>query len=550
MPIRASQIFSFLEQHSSFSVERRELSSAVFTVLRRSLRTIIEGLHDGDDGAQEASIEMRMRLSEWLTVPVQFDDGISQSINTLGAPELVEQRWGALIRKAYDAALGAAAQLVLLENPVRAQLLAAVRELRGQNKSFKIYCHKRARGHFDSVVLPPADVALEPAIFLHSAKDYRETEPFDALIKVGPLRSQGWASAPDAIVAAPRYDTLIQIVWSGCGDEQGFGYDPVTGSPGQGGSGGGEQAPGPSVNRHHQITWVSKVVRMGDDLQDAVGDAPAPVTDAQPVFDQDEFQFFQTLSQSSDRRSAKLIQLDEDHGILYPAHARVLSFDPDVLASNAIGHRVPGDSLTDGMYVIIPRLGDVDLGGLHAGDGKYSGIWKARLKEELCKNPGILCVQLVKEGVSLLHLRAALENWSRPPTTVIHAPQHAEHFEVLIKVLGINFDPAAKGPVPQHPWWQYAWREIRRARGEAIQTGLHEQEIVEEQLVFVLRGSIDAVRCSSINAQPFLLPIPAGNALEGVFRFYPILSVEEGFRAPDNILEIIDELRAFEQWRA
>jgi len=44
---------------------------------------------------------------------------------------------------------------------------------------------------------------------------------------VGPLRSKGWGSAPDAILSAPRFARLIQIVWSGCGDEEDFGYDPV-----------------------------------------------------------------------------------------------------------------------------------------------------------------------------------------------------------------------------------------------------------------------------------------------------------------------------------
>jgi len=52
-------------------------------------------------------------------------------------------------------------------------------------------------------------------------------KPFEVLIKMGPLRSKGWGSAPDAIVSAPRFGTLVQIVWAGCADEDDFGYDPV-----------------------------------------------------------------------------------------------------------------------------------------------------------------------------------------------------------------------------------------------------------------------------------------------------------------------------------
>ena len=59
------------------------------------------------------------------------------------------------------------------------------------------------------------------------SKDYREVEPFDVLVKVGPLRSKGWGSAPDATLSAPRFAKMVQIVWSGCGDEDDFGYDPA-----------------------------------------------------------------------------------------------------------------------------------------------------------------------------------------------------------------------------------------------------------------------------------------------------------------------------------
>ena len=36
--------------------------------------------------------------------------------------------------------------------------------------------------------------------FLHSVRDYNNTPPFGALLKVGPLRSAGWGAVPDAVI--------------------------------------------------------------------------------------------------------------------------------------------------------------------------------------------------------------------------------------------------------------------------------------------------------------------------------------------------------------
>src|SRR5262249_44015943 len=91
----------------------------------------------------------------------------------------------------------------------------------------KVFCHSRARAHFESLTNGSTASLLGPVTFLHSVRDYRLVDPFDILLKVGPLRSRGWGSCPDSLITAPRFRKFIQIVWSGCGDEEGFGYDPV-----------------------------------------------------------------------------------------------------------------------------------------------------------------------------------------------------------------------------------------------------------------------------------------------------------------------------------
>jgi hypothetical protein len=237
MTVTASQIFSFLEQAGMCSIDRREVHSNAFGVLRRSIRQIVVRLHeDGDDESQETADRLRSLLSEWLTVPVPFDDALLESVAALGAAEAVEKRWGHEIRMAYDHACAAARLLQRAENPARTDVRDIVRQLESDGSDWKIYCHRKARPHFESIFTTDQ---LPPDVFLHSVKDYREVGPFEVLVKVGPLRSKGWGSAPDALLSAPRFSKMVQIVWSGCGDEDDFGYDPagiVSGSIGQPGS--------------------------------------------------------------------------------------------------------------------------------------------------------------------------------------------------------------------------------------------------------------------------------------------------------------------------
>jgi hypothetical protein len=267
-----------------------------------------------------------------------------------------------------DSALNAARELLRIENPVRARLQTVIRELRTTGRSFKIYCHKAARPHFESLFLPPIDAPLDAAVFLHSVRNYREADTFDTLIKVGPLRSRGWGAAPDAIKAAPRFATLIQIVWAGSSDEPGFGYDPVAPATGATAPTGAPAADGGALG--NCISWTPHVTQIGNDDDLDAGQSPV----------EDEFQVFNKLNQPGQKRRATLLHVDDGQGILYPPLARVISFDPSPAATEPIAQRLPGESLLDGMYVIRPMLGDVDIGGVRAEHGHYSRTWKSTWK--------------------------------------------------------------------------------------------------------------------------------------------------------------------------
>jgi hypothetical protein len=531
--VSTTQVCDWLERHETCLIEKYEISSTDFGALRRSLRSIVLSLREGDEVEMHEIVDkLRTLLSTWLTGPVPFDGRLFNAIATIGDPDTIKGKWGADIAASYNAALCAARNLSQNPNPVRLRLLDIIRALRAQGQIFKIYCHRMAEPDFKSILDETGEAPLENATFLHSVKDYREAEPFDVLIKVGPLRSRGWGAVPDAILTAPRFSTLVQIVWSGCGDEPDFGYDPVAVSV--------QLTAGTGARSHDTgIAWTSRLTRSGHDMHGN----PAY------VLDEDEFEVFRTLHDTRDKRQATLIQIDEDHGIFYPPHSQVLSFDPAPGAQAPLARRLPGETLIDGMFTIRHILGDVQHGGLQAEHGHYSQTWKACLVAELRRDVQDLLKCLRQAGLDLVHLRAALVNWSKPPTTVIHAPQQWKHFEMLVRVLGVSFETGHVSGQQRAPGWQRAWNEIRHSRGEAIQAGVQEQGIIDEQLLAILSRLLPEIRRSTEKDEGFLLSLPAGEDLNGLVLFHKVCSVERGFLVPHTALKCVNELNTVEQWR-
>ena len=539
MTTTASEIFTFLSGPTAFAAERHEISSAAFGDVRRSLRAIIMQLREGGDPeAIEISDRLRSHLSEWLTVPLPFNGTILSTLRTFGSPIEVGARWGRDIQSDFETALRAAEALQLVENPIRVTLRGVIRDLKTAGRDFKIYCHKTARPHFDSLAVAPANFSLGSGDFLHSVREYRDSNIFDTLIKVGPLRSWGWGSAPDAIKSAPRFGTMVQIVWAGCADEPGFGYDPasslaealVAGDP----AGSSEEA---LVSR---VAWTLRVTRSGD-----LGVAP---TDSSA--EQDDFQIFGRLNPTGVKRRALLVQIDSHHGILYPLHTHVLSFDPAVDARAAVWRRRPGEELHRGMFVARRLLRGVDLGGLHVEHDHYSQIWKFCLNEERHRNLDGLVNRLRAAGLDLTCLPAVIRNWCVASTTVIHAPHKSKHFELLIQVLGVGTDVKDESHASLVQWSRRAWDEIRRSRGEAIQAGLHGQEILDDQLLITLSNLLPSIRELAAREDGFSLVIPADHPVQGTVLFNKVAQIEEGFLAPDTELKVVRDLSTIEQWRA
>ena len=526
MPVTASVIFDFVQQHPVCMINRCEVDSPEFGLLRRSVRQIVVRLKEsGDPEAMDLSDSLRNLLSGWLTVPIKFDEPtFVQLSRTVGPIERASARWGRDIGDLYRTAMECAHELTGKPNPLRERLGEIIADAKSRKVVYRIYCHRAAADHF----LEFADTQE----LLHSAAGYRDALPFDLMIKVGPLRSRGWGSAPDAILSAPRYSTLAQLVWAGCGDEEGFGYDPAIAqnAAGQGGI---------RTSTQKRVVTVSRV-----------GSGPSHDPDAGETVD--EFQLFREMRQPRDLRRATLVQISDESGILYPPLSRVISFDANPAETDPFAKRLVDEDLAEGMYLVRHATFDPSGGEVHAEHGHYSKIWKAELQRQLYLAPNILCGRLKSAGIDLEGLPSALRHWARAPTTVIHAPQKRSHFEILIRELRFEQAHAEQdGTSRRRAWWHRAWAEIATSRGVAIQAGVQGHEALEEELLKALRTMLPQIRDGLLKeGGSFALNLPGEAGLKGIAFFDNVVSIERGFVAPDGELRVVQDIGAFEQWRA
>jgi hypothetical protein len=518
-----SRIFAFLGQDGSLVHERREIASPAFSKLRRTLRIIVKSLLEtADQEAIEIAQVMNDCLSLWLTTPVEFHSSISAALNKFGDADRFDARWG--LDGMFRDAVRLGEQLGLESSLMRVQLSTLVDTLQSGNKHFRIFCHRGAREHFESLDLRKEGSCLQEKHFLHSAREYEKTDLFDILIKVGPLRSQGWGAIPDAVKSAPRFQKLIQLVWSGNGDEPNFGYDPVS-PPGA------TNAREPEYVLGNQIAWEVIETKSGDFTGVLENECP----------DEDELQ---KPNQPSARRRAVLITLPNRRGILYPA-TEALSLDPNADDEEAIRFRVPGETLLPNMFLIQTDIGEVDFGHMEVAEGGYCSVWKERLRERLCVDRLELCRSLQEKGVDLINLQACVDYWAQPRDVAIHAPGHINHFRILIEELGFAEKKDLRGDVS---WWRRAWDETRRAIGKAIQIGRQENELINEQAVHILKKSLLEIR-QAARGEEFALPIPPGSDLRGTFYCFRVIDTEDGFLAPETEVGIVRSVDRFEQWR-
>jgi hypothetical protein len=532
MTLAATELFDYFSHHPTMRIQREVFACAPFARTRRALRHIVEELQDlHEDDARELSTTLQVALLEWLTTPKPFEADVHETLSSLGGSSRIEGRWGRRVADYIEEALLSIEALISADNPLRVAVTQSMAALRLEGRTFRVYCHRTAIDHFQAALREAGMAPIDAAHFLHSVVDYRESDLFDVLIKVGPLRARGWGAAPDAILTAPRFTELRLFVWNGSTDEPSFGYDPVS----------------PRTSSHDGMPWyerdnnfhvVSTTVRHGDD------DGPHDERERPSV---DEISLFREMGKRDGMRRAMFVTLDGGHGVLLTPNAPVIALARQN-GEARLERGAAADVLVRGAFLVRPMLGEVDLGGTHAELGYFSREWKARLAEMAREDGEGLVARLRKAGVGLVRLSDAIEHWIRPPTTVIHSPQQVRHFKILIEVLGLSnrSEPQGRG----RSWWQLAWDEISRSRGVAIRDGVIEHELLETQCIGALEAYMEEIRACAHADGSFRFGIPPGGAISGTVMFNRVEAIEDGFLAPEAELRMLRDAREADQWRA
>ena len=510
-----TEVFEFIAAHDGCNLARHEVHSAAFAELRLHLRQLVDALREVDDAVGAAMLQrLRATISELLTVPLPFDAALAARLGFSDVRHL--DRWGKDAAYYFEAVRDVAALLPSFDNPLRANLTSTFECLREQGASFRILCHRQAVPHFLSIAAHDPSLLTAHGDFLHSTADYRDSALFDVLVKVGPLRSQGWGRVPDALLTAPRFRRLEQFVWVGCPDEEGFGFDPV--APARVAVATADSDT-PTTQR---FDWQTLVTRSGDDV--AAGGAAI----------EDDLAFVQRIPKLSGLRKAVLVELSSGQAVLYPPHAKVLSFDPTDVGSEPIQYRVPGEALVEGHFLAWPEIEEPDFGEVNAAHGQYSRVWKQKLRAERRRDQASLLKKLTAAGIDLSSLHSCVAHWCKDPTTVITAPQQRQHFRMLIEVLGEDFRAVPISARHRRRPWEYAWHEVAMSRVKAIQAGMQEHELVDEELVKVLRDRLPDLASAARALDTFRLELSDGGSLSGAVTFFRVLGLDSGFLAPDT----------------
>ncbi len=529
------EVFELLESCDVFVRSRREVGSVAFSRLRRAVRGLIVALRDSnDDWIEDQLLRLQRLLARWLTSPCSFQgDSADELIGCLIEVERLCTRWGGEVKVHIEAALSAAELMAKSETPLQRETRAVIEAMLAQNRSFRILCHRSVRQHFLNCLATTERDLITDRNFLHSGREYRDCDVFEVLIKVGPLREEGWGSAPSSILSSPRFRELEQITWYATYDDPRFGLDPMLHMISV-----EEQTQKNHTYRElpGHVRWKLNNIPCGEEVFDD------PLDEA--GIDDLSLLSVSGLAAIDAHRSAVLLILDGRRGILYPQGASALIYDPTGSADREISERQVGDEVSRGVFLVWPRLNDDEEHGSEGVSGQHHEVWRSLLSAEIARNSSDLAQRLRAAGLNLAYPEAAVRNWVRPPSTVIHAPKKKRHFDILMKVLGAH--QASGNP----RFATEAWLEVRQSRGEAIQAGVNENARLIKRCINVLQMSIDQIVENNLRSSEFKVELNGEGGLYGTVYFMHIEGIEDGYRAPDSELRQLIELDDSVRWRA
>lgn len=527
MSLAATKLFQFLSEISGLTIERHEFEDPGFEALRYAIRRCVRQLSESEDAeARDLSSQLAKMMFLWLSAPVCFDNTFVESLENQGDPRDLSAKFGIPFTDCINAAVSLARESNEFPSPLCLKTRIVIETLINQGQTFKIYCWQSVRPYFELLFQEERIPRLLDEHFIHSAAGYRQSDCFEVLIKVGPLRSKGVSAIADACLSAPKFRKLIQFVWAGCEDENGIGLDPANSSS--------DYLEAMPSGCHQELRTVHR--------HSSSRNWRSPTSESQQLREAiNEFEELAFDPNQSAKFTACLVEVLGGEGWVTTPFADELSFDPRITDDEAVDFRAAANDLEQGMFLIIPRTNEIDVGSLEP-QANLARLWKLRLNEEVTRDPLSLCERLRQEGVRIKHLGAAVRRWAMPANiSGIHSPLIESNFEKLIRVIQAQ---------PDDPnWWSLAWAEIQQHNGKARQDGRVEGQINKDLQINALKEQMQELREQARINECFSIAIHHGNQLKGSFECFKIQGVLEGYAVPSGRLREFISISEADEWR-
>jgi hypothetical protein len=488
--------------------------SPLFSAIRYHMRTLYSALYEseGDAHQNEVALQLRFEMLKWVTSPLMPDVSLFLRCG-LANDGRTRQQWGADVAQTVGLLKDLITRYAEEGSVLNEAFVRLFVELIGEydEDRIKIWCHHKERDLFRDLLEGLAE--LDDRAFFSSLAEYRKGPPTDALIRFGPLRTQGFSKAPESLISSPSYRRMVRFVWTGLADEEGFADDPV-------------------LPTHNYLTAMPLV------RTTVTGNLGTVAPPTEMALADDLVFLDQKAPTGKPLHRCVLVEFPAEYCVLLRPGSRLLVFSPQCTSAEAIGYQLISD-VEAGDYLLIHDA-DADLGevSVDAAKAPLAALWKKALADAWRRYPGICSQKMRQAGIDLLDLSRAVQKWTAMNGTVIRAPLRKKHFEALLtKVL----DPELIPPMVENgmtvPGWRRAWMEVESTRVNAIQHGAVENAIVNEQLVAELRKELPAIRdLVSLDGAYRHRLLPTGGLIGSVV-FKPVISASKDFAAPVEQLE-------------
>jgi hypothetical protein len=503
--------------------------SEIFTYLCKLLKQLSRDLYDPDEGerSNEAAILLRVEYARLRYLPWQGDREIfthpllsdKEKVSRIYGQEVVE-----LLQQVEQLHMEWRSALSILINTFKEKFLHSISEYGIDN--IRIACRASDKDLFLDVFKGEAE--LSDSNFITGLADYRQTQTFDVLYRIGSFRIDGIQRISPAIINSPKYRKLVRFCWDHNSDEIELAQDPVI----------------PDLNYLSMMSSITHSISDNTCIPE-LQDGDFATLDDDIANNAPDY----SSQGSSDVESILLTFSGNDAALFRKGHRQLVFRNsincPEILLLTAREMKI------DDFW--IDTSVEVDLGKEDINFDNYpmARIWKSALHRFYRRQPGTCVAQMANSGIRLQDLYQAAESWSTFHKHRINAPQKKLFFVALIEsVLPNNIWAGYILPNPRISIAENAWVELSHYKSLMIENGQLSHKIVADQLQNELRkysALYRTILTSTKTSYKFKMPEDTG--LVGSVVFRRIHNTERGFFAPEDMLSKLIHPDWAEQYR-